>query len=603
LKSLMLLWKKVAEESATRCCACATRDWKTVTSRVEHEGISFLTISLPNFGKDFERSLDQKAVARNLFTGFGWQAGLPRFLGGFLEQVFSRESGELLTEPSIDAILAVRQLTLMFGKIGLPCSDARVTKAIRGYIECDVQVGRSDADPEKIELIPSFLRISDLLFRDVFHAVDRDIYDRKLIPKHGPGATADKQRGNAKYRNRTWTERLEVIFPSEDFLLPSMSKNFRHELEDVDLQEPGAEMPVKVITVPKTLKTPRIIAIEPTAMQYAQQSLWAMFRHHIERDYNLSMMVGFDDQVPNQDMAEEGSRYGNLATLDMSEASDRVSYLDVKAMFLKYPLLWWALDGCRSKTAWIPEVDKTIVLNKYASMGSAVTFPLEAMVFLTLIFVGIEQQRNSPLTRRDIKMFRREVRVYGDDIIIPVDYVRTVVRVLESFGMKVNTSKSFWTGRFRESCGKEYYAGEDVSIVRVRTMFPERRRQATEIQSTVSLRNQLYKAGYWQTCKWLDSEIKKVIKYFPVVLETSPVLGRHSFLGYETQKVGKHLHNPLVKGWKDASKSPADMLEGSGALLKFFLKRGDLPSFEKEHLRRAGRPRAVNIELGWYSAV
>jgi hypothetical protein len=385
----MLLWKKIAEESAIRCCACATLDYKTVESRVEHEGISFLTITLPNFGKDFERSLDQKAVARNMFAGFGFHAGLPRFLGGFLEQVFSRGSGELLDTPSIDAILAVRQLTLMFGKIGLPCSDARTAKAIQGYIECDNEVKRSDNAPEKAELLPAFLRIADLLFRDMFKAIDISVFNRELIPKHGPGATADKLRGNAKYRNRSWTERLEVVFPSEDFLLPSMSDNFRHELDDVDLVEPGSEMPVKVITVPKTLKTPRIIAIEPTAMQYAQQSLWAMFRYHVERDHNLSVMIGFTDQTPNQRMAREGSLSGELATLDMSEASDRVSYLDVKAMFLKYPLLWWALDGCRSKTAWIPEQNKTIVLNKYASMGSAVTFPLEAMVLLTLLLVGI----------------------------------------------------------------------------------------------------------------------------------------------------------------------------------------------------------------------
>jgi hypothetical protein len=599
----MLLWKQVADESATRCCTCATRDWRTVTSRIEHEGISFLTITLPSFGKDFERSLDQKAVARNLFAGFSFQASLPRFLGGFFEQVFDRNSGELLDDPNIDAILAIRQLTLMFGKILLECSDARVEKAIQGYIECEKDVQRSDAALTGNPLLTDLVRVSDLLFRDVFRSVDRDVFERKLIPKHGPGATADKQRGNAKYRNRTWTTRLEALFPAEEFLLPSMSENFRHEMEDVDILEPGSEMPVKVITVPKTLKTPRIIAIEPTAMQYAQQSLWAMFRHRIEGDYNLSSMVGFDDQLPNQELAREGSKTQELATLDMSEASDRVSYATVKAIFLKYPFLWWALDASRSRTARIDGKDEIFTLSKFASMGSAVTFPLEAMVFLSMIFLGIEQQLNSPLTRRDIKMFRGKVRVFGDDIIIPVDYVRSVVGVLESFGMKVNTSKSFWTGKFRESCGGDFYDGEDVSIVRVRRVFPEHRKCADEVVSIISLRNQLYKAGYWQTCRWLDTEIRRVIKYFPVVLESSPVQGRLSFLGFETQKIGKHLHNPLVKGYKVTSRLPVDILEDSGALLKFFLKRGDLPSFSKDHLRRAGRPRAVNIELGWYSAV
>jgi len=91
----MLLWKMVAEESATQCCTSATRDIKYVSSRFEHEGFSFLTITLPTFGKDFQKSLDQGYVDRNLYQGFPWQAGLPRFLGGFLDHVFDRASGVL----------------------------------------------------------------------------------------------------------------------------------------------------------------------------------------------------------------------------------------------------------------------------------------------------------------------------------------------------------------------------------------------------------------------------------------------------------------------------------------------------------------------------
>jgi hypothetical protein len=90
-------------------------DIKTVHRRVEHEGMSFLTISLPNFGKDIEKCLDQGYADRNLFQGFSWQAGLPRFLGGFLDLVFDRGTGLLVDEPDIDAMQAVRQLRLMYG--------------------------------------------------------------------------------------------------------------------------------------------------------------------------------------------------------------------------------------------------------------------------------------------------------------------------------------------------------------------------------------------------------------------------------------------------------------------------------------------------------
>jgi hypothetical protein len=56
MKSLMLLWQEVANELATWCCTSTRLDYKTVQSRVGHEGESFLTITLPNFCTDFQKS-------------------------------------------------------------------------------------------------------------------------------------------------------------------------------------------------------------------------------------------------------------------------------------------------------------------------------------------------------------------------------------------------------------------------------------------------------------------------------------------------------------------------------------------------------------------
>lgn len=520
--------------------------------------------------------------------------------GGFLERVFDRDSGRLLPDPCIDAILAIRQLTLMFSKISLPCSDARTKIAMREYVECEQDVREFDAKRTQA-MLDDFKRISNLLYTNVMTEVDRNIYYMKDVnPKHGPGATADKLLGNQKFNQSTWTARLEQILPSGEMLLPNW--RFYADLEKVDILEPGAEIPVKVISVPKTLKSPRIIGVEPTAMQYAQQSVLPLILDAMRRDDSLRRIVGFDDQSPNQRLAMEGSLNKGTATLDLSEASDRVSNQLVRVMLQQWPHLHMAVDACRSRKAVVPGHGE-VRLAKFASMGSALCFPMEAMVFTTLIFLGIEQGLNRPLSRRDIQYFSDKVRVYGDDIIVPVDFVRSVVMTLEAFGSQVNHSKSFWTGNFRESCGKEYFMGHDVSIVKVRQEFPTQRKHASRIISLVALRNQLYFAGYWRTCEWLDDEIRKIIVHFPVVLPSSPVLGRHSFLGFETQLVGRDLHNPLVRGWVVSSRIPPDFLDGPGALLKFFLKRGGLPSVDRRHLERAGRPHAVDIKLRWSSSI
>lgn len=142
MKSLLQLWHVMATDVARQCDTSATRDIKTVTRRVEQEGDSFLTITLPAFEKDFVRSLDLGKVEPSSFRGFSKNAGspLPRFLGGLTSQVFDASTGVLLHNPSVDAIAGVRLLTLAFGKVERRCSDGRVARAFAGYVMTDRMV-------------------------------------------------------------------------------------------------------------------------------------------------------------------------------------------------------------------------------------------------------------------------------------------------------------------------------------------------------------------------------------------------------------------------------------------------------------------------------
>jgi hypothetical protein len=300
------------------------------------------------------------------------------------------------------------------------------------------------------------------LFEDVLIRMDRDVAKGELIPKHGPGSTADGLAGNAKYDQMEWTERLEEVFPYLDYALPNA--RYHTAVESVKFLTPEQERPVKVTLVPKTLSTPRIIAIEPTCMQYMQQAISLNLVQYLEDPNSFcSGFLGFYHQEPNQLMARTGSQEGSLATLDLSEASDRVHNDLVLELFRAYTNLSDGVQACRSRTAVVPLVNEVIPLVKFASMGSALTFPIEAMVFLTLVMIGIEQAEARHLSDNEILSLKGKVRVYGDDIVVPVEYARSVNRVLGIFGFRVNEHKSFWTGKFRESCGKEYYDGHDVS--------------------------------------------------------------------------------------------------------------------------------------------
>ena len=589
----MLLTREILADAGIWCHVSTTHDYNTIMSRVKDEGLSFLTITLPSFCDDLQKGLSQGYVSRDMFPSFRKRAGLPLFLGGFLDLIFDRDTGRLLDVPDIDAIIALRQISLAFGKIKIECTQVRVDRALTKYIECEQEVRLHDKSfPSKRA---DFMRVSSLLWANLLTKVDAQVYNREIVPQHGPGATADRLVGNDKWNQLEWPSRLEREFPIAENVFSSYSEFLSNE-SGVSFLEPGAERPVRVITVPKTLKTPRIIAIEPTAMQYMQQGLLRSLVDGIEGDDNAYNFIRFIDQTENQKLAELGSLNSSLATLDLSEASDRVSNQHVRALLRKHSHLNRAVDACRSRKADVPGYGVQR-LAKFASMGSALCFPFEALVFCTVVFLGIEQKLNRLLTQKDIKSFYGQVRVYGDDIIVPTEYVLPVVDALESYGFKVNRSKSFWTGKFRESCGKEYYEGHDVSITRVRTILPTHRSDALEITSTVSTRNSFYKAGYWRTAAFLDSILKGLIP-FPNGLETSPALVRTSSLGYCTEKDDPHLHRPLVRAMVVVPKKRSSPLSGYGALTKCLLPWRFLP-LEADHLAFAGRPTAVDIKQRW----
>jgi len=519
--------------------------------------------------------------------------------------VFDPITGVLLDDPDVEAIRVLLQLTGMMKKVELECTEKRTKAAFQTYIEIENEIRQKDwnlHDP----LLVDFRVWTHILFGDLLHHWQKLVVNEDLIPKHGPGAVADKLRGNAKWNQAAWPDRLEHVFPFGRYAYSS----YRHYLADLDdggrPSLPGTEMPVKVTAVPKTLETPRLIAIEPTWMQYMQQALKNGFEDSV-RIAKYGHFVNYESQVPNQDMARRGSISGSLATLDLSEASDRVSNQLVRAMLHDFPSLLEAVDATRSRTADVLG-HGVIRLAKFASMGSALCFPIESMVFLIITMMGSYNSYRSnlhdtPMSRRNfVKGHVDQVRTYGDDIIAPSKYAQAISDLLEVFGLKVNRAKSFWTGRFRESCGKEYFRGFDVTHVKVRSILPARSQRASELATTLvktsALRNHLFEYGYWRTCQKLDSMISGFIPY-PAVGSDSPAIGRLSSLGYQADRWDNDLQLPMVRAAVVNVKSPGSYLDGYGALMKCLVKQSELPNPDSEHLLRAGRPSALQLKQRW----
>lgn len=456
--------------------------------------------------------------------------------------------------------------------------------------------------------IAAVQKVIRVVFGDVLSRVDRDIYNGELLPKHGPGKTSDSLHGNQKWTLPNWHMRLEKLFPYSEYAIPN-ERYWEKPTYQVKYLTPEEERPVKLTAVPKTRTTPRLIAIEPTCMQYIQQAISIPLRQYAETQRlngaaNLaSWFVGFEHQWPNQAMAQIGSEDGSLATLDLSEASDRVANWLVEALFADFPWFLEGIQACRSTRVRLPS-GEVIPIQKFASMGSALTFPIEAIVFAAIVLEACVRAVGKPAVRESFIELFDKVRVYGDDIICPTDVAETVIDSLETFGFKVNRNKSFWTGEYRESCGKEYWNGYDVSIVRVRKALPTSLRDVDQVVSSVATRNLLFKAGLWRTVDLYDYVLVRALQgHFPYVAETSPILGRLHREGHievhDSSFRGTQI--PMTKGFVVQPKRGKNLLDGQDALLKCLLEAIGQPKVDEKHLMRSGLRKAVKLKLSWAS--
>lgn len=594
MKSLNSLIDALLKEVGDICGTDVERDRQEVAHRFEHEGESFLTISLPSFRKSFDLALAAGSIASVDFPGFRVRRGFPLFMGGLLRLVFDQLSGSVLSEPSADAIQGIRQVCNTCSKVFEVCDPNREAESFEGYERIEGELEEWWFNPR---LLDELRRTATQVFGDDLRDLDRACASGTLVPRHGPGATADRLSGNAKYDVAEWPSRLDREFPVADYLLPGYS---HHEhLAHVSMPDPEQETPVRVVSVPKTAAKARIIAMEPTAMQYAQQAVLAIFARAFSSK-RASRFISLDDQVPNQVLAHKGSIDGSVATIDLSEASDRVAVEVVNAVFGNYPNLLACLTASRSIRASLPS-GRVLTLLKFASMGSATCFPVESVVFATIALNGIRKSlHRSSLRRRDLARLSRTTRVFGDDIIVPTSSVNHVMQDLVALAAKPNPNKSFWTGKFRESCGMEYYAGEDVTSVYLRRRIPVSRRDAQGVMGLVSFRNQLYQYGYWNTAWLLDSWLADLRLPMPIVEPTSQVLGRHSVaFSHEVHAQHGGLQVPLVKGPVPHSAIPRSESSDVGKLLKCLLPGRTEPFADANHLERGGRPDLVRIKVRW----
>jgi hypothetical protein len=472
--------------------------------RTTAEGLGFLTKTLPRLGKAFDKAIAGHTPLNSVDYGFDSMENskLPRFLGEFFSRVL-QPNGELLQHPCSDCVQVIRDICYCFYKYELPYSDETEQQVISAFkktesdlssihqlfkeLELSVETAypiRSDRFKAVTQI--EIARKARRLLSDLFAFFDpKDIY-----PKHGPGVVATKQSLWGKYSWSNVSAKITSVYPFDEYFCSSLG----HVCDTYDSFKTikDEDLPAKVILVPKDSRGPRLISCEPVDYQWVQQGLGRAIVELVEHHKLTKFNVFFTDQSPNQRGALLGSSTGRYATLDLKEASDRVSVDLVRLLFPEN--VYTYLMACRSSSTVLPS-GEVLKLNKFAPMGSCLCFPILALTVWAILTAGAPDADT-----------RDGILVYGDDVIVPTAHAANAMEHLESFGLKINRDKSCLAGLFRESCGTDAFNGVKVTPVRFRTVLTSTP-SPESYTSWIAYANQLFDRRYFLAYDYIVSRL------------------------------------------------------------------------------------------------
>jgi hypothetical protein len=539
---------------------------------VKTRGVRILLEDLPAIGKAFDKGLSSGVF--RIHPKYGSLEKSTILLTSLIKCVFTTD-GILREAADINTIFYIRQACYMFKKVKVQCPKENVRKTVREFL----LIEESLRTPSVRWDVPSlFLKGTNASLDDgdlplfsheeritgkALHVMQRvadvlatkmpepNVYD--MLPRHGPGAVSDLNKTRTwKYEFPCWPSRLNEAFPYGFFVNP------RGDLwSPNDEPENSDEVPGRLLSVPKTFSKPRLITAEPTANQFCQQALLKYLRQSMP--HVLRRSVNFKSQEPSRLAALEASMGNGKVTVDLSSASDRLTCWTVERVFRRNPTLLYLLASSRTRYV----VDGTgseefqlLALRKFAGQGSAVTFPIQTLVYTIMAITAVllstygfgMQPYDSNLYGK-IKKAAREVRIFGDDMIVPEKSLWFLDILVSHLQLKINLGKTHYQGSFRESCGMDAYQGFEVTPVYLSAVCLGK--GAEDLLSWIDTSNLAHKAGLWSLSTWMDGQVDpKVNRIIPISRQSdSYSLARYTFTNGSTingrKRYDKYLHQPV----------------------------------------------------------
>lgn len=484
-----------------------TRDVQTLERRLDKEGVGFTTKTLPMLFQGILHYLENGVWPQ---LPFKFRKGQPVFMGRLIglavrQGAYSRECMKFLYT-----------FTNAFKKLR---GDYKREKLLLQYVEfCKVD----DSLPE-LEINP-ILETAKAYMSSLISGVTLD--HKSCIPRPGPGATNRPYEKHMRYEPHVLFKTVDEVLPYADWFYPTRWDVVHKSRKYLSLEK--RDQPASRFKfVPKTYGKARGICIEHNEVQFLQQAISRLLSTVIDKVPTINLR----DQSINAKLALENSSTREFATLDMSDASDRIPRSLVSYLFESNSELHDALMALSTRYIVPPEdllqaygsVARVVETKKFAPMGSALCFPVMTLVHYVLLkAIVLHSGRGSAV--QDSKL----IYVYGDDIVAKSCYFELITSTLPRFGMKFNVNKSYANSYFRESCGTHAFRGMDITPVYIKHVPFSKRLDS--LLSCLAVEAQFFEKGFAKTAEFFRRAIVKTardmkLKLLNIVPKGSALLG------------------------------------------------------------------------------
>lgn len=546
-------------------------DLEYIRKRTLSEGISFLTVQLPRLGKWYDQWISEQQMEP--LIGFKpWyvdedqlserfpdgKVSYPLFCSSFA-RILLDEGGS--DSRKAEVIRLYRSLFYLFYKLEQPLSDEAQKAALINWRVNEEELANFsypsyfDEDVSRARDI-----ISDLLSHD------SRIFTKIEESRHGPGAVAGGENGDEKWSTFHYIPSLHRVYPLFKNIglapLVPISLDLFVGISEFLRTSRCIEPTSRLLFVPKDSRGPRTISCEPKELMYFQQGVKANLMKILP--YTSKGRINFLDQSINGNLALTSSEFRDFATIDLKDASDRVSLDLVKLVFPDWTHKY--LEALRSTSTLLPD-GSVVTHRKYAPMGSALCFPVESMIFWAFSVVA------SYRAGMTLESAKTDTYVFGDDIIIRPQAFEPLVRIFSKIGLKVNVGKSFVSGPFRESCGVDAWKGFNVTPFKIKKDLSRPSLDGPLATAMCKYSSRCFALNYRKTGEYILQLVERRYPGIPRVPEPIGCLHVIDPLAFKYRFTGRKGHDKRmctlwISGWQVVTAKRPTSIDGLSRFLK-----------------------------------